>query len=281
MHGPAHLLFRNQVGQDLNFIRVGLRGTRSGPDAFGAVVRMKTSAGVLTRVMNGGGGFLSQSDPRMLFGLGRDQRAEWMEIRWPSGLVQHFDGPEAGASLVLIEGQDEVRCVHERRFQLPDPLTPMEKRFRAVRVRRREHLPDLTVLRMDGEPTPLRSMLTPGRPVLLNFWATWCAGCATEMGALQQLHAGAGSAGPHVLGISVDGSGGRDAIPEFLKRAGVTYPVCVMDRANLGRLFATPDTGVPLSILLDEELRVVDVFQGWSAETRARLGKLTRPAHTR
>jgi len=47
----AHLLFRNNVGQDSNFVRIELEGTgRSTRDAFGSVVRVKTSAGMLTKI---------------------------------------------------------------------------------------------------------------------------------------------------------------------------------------------------------------------------------------
>jgi hypothetical protein len=46
----AHLLFRNNVGQDNNFVRVVLEGKPgNGRNAFGSVVRLKTSAGTLTK----------------------------------------------------------------------------------------------------------------------------------------------------------------------------------------------------------------------------------------
>ena len=75
VQGEAHLLFRNNVGSENSFIRIALEGTRSGRDAYGAVVRMKTSAGTVTKLKAGGGGFLSQHDPRLLFGLGEDDKA--------------------------------------------------------------------------------------------------------------------------------------------------------------------------------------------------------------
>ena len=45
IQGEGHLLFRNNVGQDKGFIRVELEGTKSGKDAFGAQVRVKTPPG--------------------------------------------------------------------------------------------------------------------------------------------------------------------------------------------------------------------------------------------
>ena len=59
----SHLLFRNNVGQDNNYLRIGLEGdAKTGLDAFGAVVRVKTSAGILTKIKSGGSGFISQHD---------------------------------------------------------------------------------------------------------------------------------------------------------------------------------------------------------------------------
>jgi hypothetical protein len=106
MHGPAHLLFRNEVGQRRKWVRVEVSGTRSGRDAFGTVVRMKTSQGILARVKSGGSGFLAQHDPRLLFGLLDDDRAEWLEVTWPGGRKERLPGPRAGETVRLREAAE-------------------------------------------------------------------------------------------------------------------------------------------------------------------------------
>jgi hypothetical protein len=79
IQNQAHLLFRNNVGQDNNFLRVALEGGKeTGRDAFGAVVRVKTSAGTLTKIKSGGSGFISQHDPRLLVRSGQ-RRARRMD----------------------------------------------------------------------------------------------------------------------------------------------------------------------------------------------------------
>jgi hypothetical protein len=107
MHGPAHFLFRNEIGQGRKSARVEILGTRSGKDAFGTVVRVKTSQGILARVKSGGCGFLAQHDPRLLFGLGDDERAEWLEVTWPGGATQRLPGPRAGERVRLVEPSGE------------------------------------------------------------------------------------------------------------------------------------------------------------------------------
>ncbi len=105
MHGPAHFLFRNEIGNRANWLRVALTGTKSGRDAFGAVVRVKTSAGILTKIKSGGAGFLSQHDPRLLFGLGQDKAVEWIEVTWPSGKKQRLKGAKAGTFVKVEEAE--------------------------------------------------------------------------------------------------------------------------------------------------------------------------------
>ena len=55
IQGQSHLLFRNNVGQENHWLRVALDGGASlGRDAFSSVVRLRTSAGILTKTKSGG-----------------------------------------------------------------------------------------------------------------------------------------------------------------------------------------------------------------------------------
>ena len=64
-----------------------------------------TAAGrARTRVREGGGSYLTASDPRLLFGLGETTRVDLVEVRWPSGLVERFPGPAIDRYTKLREG---------------------------------------------------------------------------------------------------------------------------------------------------------------------------------
>lgn len=106
LQGGSHLLFRNNVGQGNHYLRVALEGSTarggSSRDAFGSVVRVRTSQGTLTKVKSGGSGFISQHDPRLLFGLGKDARAQSIEVTWANGKVEKFRGDFAAKSYVLL-----------------------------------------------------------------------------------------------------------------------------------------------------------------------------------
>jgi len=121
-HGRAHFLFRNDLGQDRGWLRLTLEGRRSARDAFGAVVRIRTPARTLTLAHRAGNGYLAQSDPRLVFGLGEETSVDWIEVRWPSGLVERHPGPfGSGSSLRLVEGEEQTFRVEEKRFVLPGP----------------------------------------------------------------------------------------------------------------------------------------------------------------
>src|SRR4030095_16759009 len=93
IQNQAHLLFRNNVGQDNGYLRILLEGGPGSPrDAFGSVVRVKTKAGILTKIKSGGSGFISQNDPRLHFGLGKDAGAEWLDVTWANGKGERFSG---------------------------------------------------------------------------------------------------------------------------------------------------------------------------------------------
>ena len=131
IQGEGHQLFRNNLGNRNHFLRVTLEGRESGRDAFGAIVRLKTSLGTQTRIKSGGSGFLAQSDSRPLFGLGTQDEIAWLEVVWPSGLVQRYPGPAVNSSVKLVEGDPVLQRLKERRGRLPEPVgkgeTPLDE----------------------------------------------------------------------------------------------------------------------------------------------------------
>jgi hypothetical protein len=93
-----------------HFISFKLVGTRSNRDAMGARITLCAAGLTQTREIEGGGSFMSQSDLRAHFGLGRVSRADTVEIRWPSGLRQCFRNV-AGDTL-YVEGESRLERAH-------------------------------------------------------------------------------------------------------------------------------------------------------------------------
>lgn len=276
LQGQAHHLFRNNVGDDSGFLRVTLRGRVSGRDAYGAQVRIKTSQGVLTRIKAGGSGFVSQSDPRVLFGLGADQSAEWLEVRWPSGLTQRYDSVAAGSSVLAEEGVERLEYLNERRFSLPDPPPADALVRQALLPRRGDLFPPLALSDLQGNPTELTAWHSAGRPTVVNLWATWCVPCRVEMPQLQKLYPELLASGVDLIGISVDLAAARRKVPSVLKKIGVSYPSYTTDESGLELLYSGDRLFVPITFILDEDFRITEILSDWNAKSEARLNRLLK-----
>jgi hypothetical protein len=86
-----------------NWILVRLEGTKSNRSAIGARVRITAGGFMQTDEVRSGGGFISQSDLRLHFGLGEAQRIERLEVFWPSGLREEKTDLAVNRVLVLQE----------------------------------------------------------------------------------------------------------------------------------------------------------------------------------
>jgi peroxiredoxin len=272
LQGEGHYLFRNNVGQDKPFLRVTLVGGDAGQDGFGAVVRVKTANGVQTRVRTGGSGFLSQSDPRLLFGLGRQRKVEWLEVQWPGGEVQRWENLGA-ASYRIRQGSRQIQVVKEEVYPLPDPTSEEEDLFALLTFGQGHEFPDLELRSLDGQVTTLRRLAASGKRTFVNLWATFCIPCRREMPELQKLQPRFEEQGIQLVGVSLD-QGQHDAIPRFLEGLGVNYPIYVAGSSAIQQVYSGDEVQIPLSFLLDEEGKVLEFFGGWSQESRDAIHKL-------
>jgi hypothetical protein len=107
-NGDPPLLLHNSGGNGNHFLNFKLVGTKSNRDAMGARIRVLAGSVSQIREIAGGGSYLSQSDLRAHFGLGKATRAETVEVRWPSGQKQVFRDVEADKFYVLEEGKEQL-----------------------------------------------------------------------------------------------------------------------------------------------------------------------------
>ena len=90
-------------------------------------------------------------------------------------------------------------------------------------ARRGQPMPALTLPTLDGQSTALPAAYA-GRPLLINFWASWCGPCIEEMPELERFSRSQGANGTQVVGIALDDA---DAVRAFLKRIPVEYPILI------------------------------------------------------
>lgn len=101
--GPGELIRNNTSGN--HWLEIKLIGKKSNRDAIGA--RITLWAGGRKRVdqVRGGSSYLSSSDLRVFFGLGRTAKAERIEMRWPSGTIQSIENPPVDSIITIEEAK--------------------------------------------------------------------------------------------------------------------------------------------------------------------------------
>jgi hypothetical protein len=100
----APSLLVNQIRAPNHWIAIRTVGTKSNRDGIGARILLRTGSRTLVDEVRSGSSYISNSDMRVHFGLGAATKIEWIEIRWPSGLVERFAGLAVDAIHTLKEG---------------------------------------------------------------------------------------------------------------------------------------------------------------------------------
>ncbi|MDX2153179.1 MAG: FG-GAP-like repeat-containing protein [Bryobacteraceae bacterium] len=102
--GAAPLVLRNQGGHAGGFVGLDLTATKSAAGAAGVTLRWRAGGRESSRFRAAGGSYLSSHDAREVLGLG-GAGCEWIEVRWPSGIVDRIEKPSAGRYLKVVEGK--------------------------------------------------------------------------------------------------------------------------------------------------------------------------------
>jgi enediyne biosynthesis protein E4 len=109
------VLYLNNLKKSGHSVELKLVGTESNRDAIGACVRLTAGGKTMMRQVEAGSGYASQMMLPLHFGLGKADRIDAVEIRWPSGRVQHLEGERLAALMKgsrrvqIEEGSDSLR----------------------------------------------------------------------------------------------------------------------------------------------------------------------------
>jgi len=270
---PYHL-FRNNIGQSSGWLRVALRGTKSGPDAFGAIVRVKTSEGILTKIKSAGHGFMSQSDPRLLFGLGAESEVAWIEVSWPSGLTQKLKAAPRNTSIKIVEGADTFEVVQEPKGALPDPLSEPAMNHLGIVIKPGQSIRDLKVRTRDGAVSTLGAHLSGTKGTIVSFWASWCSSCGRELSQLTRIFREVDATDYAALGVLLDERPDGERLMRFFKRHGVRMKQVNLQPQELGKVFEGKEIAVPLTVIVDGSGTVTRVLPKWDRNVATEISNL-------
>ena len=123
----------------------------------------------------------------------------------------------------------------------------------------RHTAPDFTMLDKDGNEVTLASFF--GKPIILNFWASWCGPCKMEMPELQKFYEQYGEE-IHFLLVSVDDD--VDAAKAFIADSGYSFPV-YFDTTSAGA-YTYGASSIPLTYFIDAEGNLTAYYMGAMSE---------------
>jgi len=113
---------------------------------------------------------------------------------------------------------------------------------------------------LDGQPLDILDLHNQ-EPLIINFWATWCAPCRKEMPLLNNYYLTRNSDQANVLGIAIDDI---DQVNSFIAELGINFPVLVgqSEAYELMQTLGNTILTLPYTILVNSEGRII-----WSKST--------------
>ena len=121
-----------------------------------------------------------------------------------------------------------------------------------------EVLPDVAM--PDGNGVMHRLSDWKGRPLMVNFWATWCEPCRREIPLLKSLRQERSGESLEIVGIAVDF---KDAVLDYTRKIGIDYPVLIGEKDGTAAIDAFGlDTVFPFTVFADTQGRIFTVKVG-------------------
>jgi len=131
--------------------------------------------------------------------------------------------------------------------------------------------PDFQLQSLDGQTVSLGDLR--GEPVLINFWATWCPPCRSEMPYIQEVYEEWVNRGLVVLAINIGESSSK--VEEFRQSHGLSFAVLLDTKQDVAQRYNI--TGIPTTFFIDKDGiiqdKIIGAFQN-KTQIENRLSKI-------
>jgi thiol-disulfide isomerase/thioredoxin len=127
--------------------------------------------------------------------------------------------------------------------------------FASDRIEVGYSVPDFKLSSLDGMATSLIDFR--GRPLILNFWASWCGPCREEMPLLQQVYEGLGD---RIFVVGINYAEPSSHVLSFTHTIGVTFPILLDSKGEVAKRYQI--AGFPTTFFLNSEGKLVAYHVG-------------------
>jgi thiol-disulfide isomerase/thioredoxin len=165
----------------------------------------------------------------------------------------------AGFGIYQFGVAPRLAATQQRTHAVADVVPPPPASEVAAAAPVPEFLPEFTLMDLEGEQRSIRGW--PGKSMIVNFWATWCAPCRREIPLLRELQHQHADEGFQLVGVAVDF---REDVLKYASEIGIDYPVLVGEQDGLDAVtkFGQGSLGFPFTVFTDDQHRIVAFHLG-------------------
>lgn len=159
--------------------------------------------------------------------------------------VAEAGASQAGDGIGTSQADDQAAGEGDAGIE-PQPGKPLKSGNKA---------PDFTAELIDGSTVTLSDF--KGKPVIINFWATWCGPCVKEMPAFERLKE---NYGDEIGILAVNCGEDADTIKDFADANGYTFPIALDEEYQVSMLY--PTNSIPYTVVINGNGKVTHVSSG-------------------
>ena len=266
---PVLSLFRNQQGQTSRtskhkMLAVKLIGGNqtdqpsaqySSRSGIGARVTVKFADQTLVQQRNCGEGLAAQNSSTLLFGLGQNTAVDSIEVFWPSGIKQAFEGFKSGDLVTIYENQAEAH--DDAGFTVQD--------YRATSLPAASSTAKSTA-KFESRKMPIEPKLFPPKIIVFISMATWCPNCKNEIPQLKLLRDQFSSEDLDIVAIPIDPLESEEVLQSYHKQFTPPYTFGkvegLKDRFSLTLQETLGLDVLPTYLIVDQQGQVLSVGAG-------------------
>ena len=174
-------------------------------------------------------------------------------------VAYRLSAPRGASTLTPVQYPGTVRSRPEA-GESDESAPPTTKKIPEV-------LPDVAM--PDGNGVMHKLSDWKGRPLMVNFWATWCEPCRREIPLLKSLRQERSGESLEIVGIAVDF---KDAVLDYTHKIGIDYPVLIGEKDGTAAIDAFGlDTVFPFTVFADTQGRIFTVKVGELSRDEAKV----------
>lgn len=118
--------------------------------------------------------------------------------------------------------------------------------------------PDFTLTDINGKSVNLKDVVGENKATLVNFWATWCPPCRSEIPELNKFYQKYGSQKVALLAVDIQEDPSK--VKSFVKGYGMNFPVVIDATGKVANQYRV--SGIPTTFILDNKGKVRDMIVG-------------------